>query len=618
MAHGWTTPSIVARRRSPSWETGIWLAAAPAVVPVDGAADPRELDSADGVLAGWAAPVDADLVDPSAPHAETTRTRIASLAIRAHRGLRTRDHIYGHTRLATGLVARTTDREVDRSNNVDNYGDTLTSALRRDDGESLHHQVERRIRAAITDGRLRPGVRLMSTRVLARELGIARITVQTAYDQLNAEGYLAVDGRRGTHVATDLPDGWFDPRGPAVPIQSERFPEVNPWAASSSVTSPTVSKVSLIDLGPEWFEMANLDARGWERRLVRAWRELATEPDSAAATYAAPLGDTRLRAALADHLTVRRGVRCHADAIALTAGATAAFAAIARTWLGPDRVCVVEDPSGEQIRRSLGASGARILPVPVDDHGIRLDRLPPRADVLFVTPSWQYPAGGSLSLPRRLGLVRWATNAGAVIVEDDCESELRYDGRPLPSLQGLAPDGRVVYVSTFSKVLFPGLRTGYMVVPEAHRGPLLAALEAGGRPPAAVEQRALAMLLEDGGFLRHVRRLRAIYAARRDRFSRALAAEGIALEVRRASAGGHLIVGILDARWSASELASALAESGIRVEPLAANRLLDAADDEFVVYLARLDVDAIASVAASLGRLLRARPVSTTGPSSFP
>lgn len=500
--------------------------------------------------------------------------------------------------------------ESNRSSADGTHDETLASALDRDAVEPLHRQIERRIRAAIADGRLRPGVRLMGTRVLARELGIARITAQTAYDQLIAEGYLAVEGRRGTRVTTELPEPWFVPELPAAGV-AERYPARNPWAASAAVTPPTESAAAPTELGPEWFGLETLDVRGWERLLVRAWRELAAEPDSAAATYTAPLGDRRLRATLADHLAVRRGVRCHADAIALTAGSTAGFAAIARTWLGPGRVCAVEDPGGEQIRRSLAGSGARIVPVPVDEQGLRIERLPTRADVLFVTPSWQYPAGGSLSLARRIALLRWATDVGAIVIEDDCESELRYDGAPLPSLQGLASDGRVIYLSTFSKVLFPGLRTGYMVVPDAHRGPLLAALEAGGRPPAAVEQRALALLLESGAFHRHVRRLRAVYAAKRDAFTRAIAAEGVALDVRRASAGGHLIIGIRDGSWTATALAAALAESGIRMEPLSANRLLDGPDDELVVYLARSDATALTRVASRLGELLRARPGST-------
>lgn len=433
--------------------------------------------------------------------------------------------------------------------------------------------------------------------------------MQTAYDQLVAEGYLEVDGRRGTRIARGLPAQGFATAPPASDRHDgERFPERNPWAAADPITAPDPATAAAVELGPEWFGLQTFDRRRWERLLVRAWRELSADPDGAITSYAGPPGDVRLRAALADHLAVRRGVRCRADDVAVTAGSTAAFAAIARTWLGPGRVCVVEDPGGGQLRRALGGSGARIVPVPVDDRGIRVDRLPDEAAVAFVTPSWQYPAGGSLSLPRRLALLRWASDVGAIIVEDDCESELRYDGEPTPSLQGLAPDGRVIYVGTFSKVLYPGLRTGYVVLPGLHRGALLAALEAGGRAAAAVEQRALAMLLEGGGFHRHIKRLRATYAERRDGFVAAIRDSGAALDVRRASAGGHLIVGIADPRWTGTTLAAALASLGIRVEPLAANRLLAAPDDELVVYISRLDATALAEAGERIGRRARAGP----------
>jgi GntR family transcriptional regulator/MocR family aminotransferase len=617
IAHGWATPSIVAWSRSPRSLGGGRLGRRVALGRADGVSTgPEGLAAAGPELSAGEAPAGPGL-DPSAvPHAAMTIARRATAAMPGQRRPAAGDPMGRHTRPMTGPVASAKDAQVDRAREVRRQDEALTFPLRRHGGEALHRQIERRIRAAIADGRLRPGVRLMGTRVLAGELGVARITVQTAYDQLIAEGYLSADGRRGTFIATDLPDHWAVGRGASSPGRSDSFPVLNPWAASSSVTAPVASSAATIELGPEWFGMETFDARGWERLLVQAWRELATDPDSPVATYVGPLGDKRLRAALADHLSVRRGVRCDADAIALTAGSTAAFAAIARTWLGPGRTCAVEDPGGAQIRRALAGAGARIVPVPVDDRGIRVDRLPSRADVVFVTPSWQYPAGGSLSLPRRLALLQWATEVGAVVIEDDCESELRYDGQPLPSLQGLASDGRVVYVSTFSKVLFPGLRTGYMVVPDMHRGPLLAALESGGRPPGAVEQRALALLLEGGGFHRHIRRLGAAYAVRRDAFTRALAAENVGLEVRRASAGGHLIVGILDERWTASALAAGLAESGIRMEPLSANRLLAAADDELVVYLGRHDATALSSVAGELGRLMRGRPPGTSFPTS--
>lgn len=503
----------------------------------------------------------------------------------------------------TGRVTRATKGQIDRAT------ETLTSPLNRDAAEPLHRQIERRLRDAIAEGRLRPGVRLTATRALAREFGIARITVQTAYDQLVAEGYLDVDARRGTHVALDLPDHGFavdtsDPWASAT----DRFPERNAWAPDGPVTPPGSGVAAPTELGPEWFGLDTFDVRGWERLLVRAWRELSSEPDSAATTYAGPLGDARLRAALADHLAVRRGVRCRAEAIAVTAGSTAAIAAVARTWLGPGRTCVVEDPGGEQLRRTLAGAGARIVPVPVDANGIRIEALPATADIVFITPSWQYPSGGSLSLSRRLALLRWAGHVGAIVVEDDCESELRYEGAPLPALQGLAPDGRVIYVSTFSKVLFPGLRTGYMVVPDRHRGPLLAALESGARPPAAIEQRALAMLLESGAFHRHVRRLRATYAGRRDAFARGLADGGRSLVIHRAWAGGHLIVAIRDDRWTATGLAVALAGLGIRVEPLSDNRLLAGPDDALVIYLSRPDEATLERAAREIGRVVRDGP----------
>ncbi|MEO8468818.1 MAG: PLP-dependent aminotransferase family protein [Chloroflexota bacterium] len=516
-----------------------------------------------------------------------------------------------------GRVARATKGQSDRATEPGTAGpedasipDSLSSPLQRESAESLHRQIERRLREAIAQGRLRPGARLSATRNLARELGIARITVQTAYDQLAAEGYLDVDPRRGTRVAVDLPEQGFAASAAGEGSQGlgQRFPTLNPWIADAPITPPEPQAPAPMELGPEWFGFEAFDVGGWERLLVRAWRELSSETDSPAATYAGPLGDARLRAALADHLAVRRGVRCRPDSVALTAGSTAAFGAIARTWLGPSRVCVVEDPGGEQLRRTLAGSGARIMAVAVDDNGIRVDDLPDRADVVFITPSWQYPSGGSLSLPRRLTLLRWAERVGAIVVEDDCESELRYDGAPLPSLQGLAVDGRVIYVSTFSKVMYPGLRTGYVVVPDRHRGPFMAALEAGARPPAAVEQRAIALFLESGAFHRHVRRLRAVYAARRDAFARGLTDGGDGLAIRRSAAGGHLVVAILDERWTATQLAVVLAARGIRVEPLSDNRVLAGPDDAIVVYLSRSGEAILEHAGREMGRIVGRGP----------
>ncbi|HEX8025749.1 MAG TPA: PLP-dependent aminotransferase family protein, partial [Candidatus Limnocylindrales bacterium] len=218
------------------------------------------------------------------------------------------------------------------------------------------------------------------------------------------------------------------------------------------------------------------------------------------------------------------------------------------------------------------------------------DALPARADVVLVTPSWQYPSGGRMPIARRLALLDWARRAGAVIVEDDCEGELRHSGPPLPALQGMAEDGRVLYLNTFSKVLFPGLRTGYLVAPDAHRELLLAAVEAGARPPGAVEQRALGRFLESGAYVRHLRRVRSLLAARRSAFRDELdrASKG-RLRVRAGEVGGHLIVD-LGPNESATAVAADLLRRGVRVEPLSANRTLAGGPDRaLVVYLSRVD-----------------------------
>jgi GntR family transcriptional regulator/MocR family aminotransferase len=458
-------------------------------------------------------------------------------------------------------------------------------------------------------GRLQSGTRLPGARDLAAELRVARITVSTAYDQLVAEGYLETRPRLGTYVAAGIPAAGFDEARP-IGASPPRLPPVNRWIPAEPVTVDDSSDQWTIDLGPERFSLEFVRDRRWQLLLAAAWRQLRHESNPHAASYFGAFGDPALRRELATYLTVRRAVRCSADGVVVTAGSMAAFAAVARVWLGPGRRCVVEDPSGEQLRRALASAGGEIVPVPTDEDGLRVDLLPPRADVVFVTPSWQYPGGGSMPIARRLRLLSWARAANALVVEDDCESELRYEGGTLPSLQGLSEDGQVLYVSTFSKVLFPGLRTGYAVVHDTVRGPFLAALEAGGRGPGVLEQRALALLLADGGFDQHVRRLRAAYRGRRDAFIGELTrGAGEAMRIRPATGGGHLVAVLRDPRWTASSFVAALMERGVRIEPLSANRIRPADDREIVVYYPRHDSATLRSVAGTMAAVLRGGPV---------
>jgi GntR family transcriptional regulator / MocR family aminotransferase len=483
----------------------------------------------------------------------------------------------------------------------------LPLVLDRGSGEALHRQLVAGLREAIAAGRVRPGTGLPGSRSLARELGVARITVQTAYEQLVAEGYLDADPRRGTRVGVDLPERGFGEGPPGRVAEPGTLPAPNAWAPVAPVTMEDALPEDEIDLGPESFSLAVVDRRGWERRLVAAWRELADDPQGAAVSYFGGLGDPVLRQALADHLAVNRAVRARPDNVVITAGATAALAAVAHVWLGPGRRCVVEEPGGAQLRRSLSSAGAELIPVAVDADGLDPAGLPDRADVAFVTPSWQYPSGGRMSVARRLALIDWARRAGALIVEDDCEGELRYAGDPLPTLAGLAEDGRVLYANTFSKVLFPGLRTGYVVVPDVHRGPLLAAIEAGARPPSALEQRALGRFVESGAYQRHLRRVRARYGALRATFERELhRVAGARLRVRPGEAGGHVLVEIARGGLPASVLAERVRAAGVRVEPLRANRLDRSAgrDDTLVVYLTRATDTDLRNAAARIASVL--------------
>lgn len=480
----------------------------------------------------------------------------------------------------------------------------LFDPLERRPGATLHGDLAARLRALVAGGRLAPGAHLPGARTLAGELGVSRITVTTALDQLVAEGYLEANERRGTVVARGLPPAGFASSGSAGAAAGAGFPAPNPWSPAGPVTIGSSRPPVEIDLGPESFSLAAVDVRGWGRRLAAAWRELAAEPDSGATSYFGSLGDPVLRSAIARHVAVERGVRAAPEAVAITAGSIAALAAVARAWLGPGRTCVVEDPGGEQLRRAIASAGADLTFVPVDDAGLVVDALPRRADVALVTPSWQYPSGGRMPLARRIALLEWARRCGCVIVEDDCEGELRHAGPPLPSLQGMAEDGRVVYVNTFSKVLFPGLRTGFLVAPEPHRGILLAALEAGSRPPGAVEQRALGWFLESGSYVRHVRRLRTLLAARRAAFEGELGrASAGRLQVRPGEVGGHLIVE-LPPGPTARQVAAGLLRRGVRLESLATNRRAAGAPDRaLVVYLANADAARLREAARRLARV---------------
>jgi GntR family transcriptional regulator/MocR family aminotransferase len=388
--------------------------------------------------------------------------------------------------------------------------------------EPLYKQLYGRLRGAILAGQVPRGARLPSTRTLATELGISRTTTALAYEQLVLEGYLESRVGRGTVVSRQLPEGLInDPHIRSGKVLTEDRPTPQP---------SLVTRAALLDAVPQLERVEGSGSRAfvagqpaldlfpyalWARLLARRAR-LSLR---AHAGYQPPAGYAPLREAIATHIGITRGVRCTPEQIIITSGTQGALDLIARTLLAPGDVAWIEDPGYFGARGALLAGEARLVPVPVDAEGLVVAagrERAPAARLAFVTPSHQFPTGVTMSLSRRLALLDWANEADAWVVEDDYDSEYRYGGRPLEALQGLDHAGRVLYVGTFSKVLFPALRLGYLVAPT----PLIAALLQTRRfldlHPPILEQMALADFLREGHYTSHLRRTRHQIQQRRD------------------------------------------------------------------------------------------------------
>jgi GntR family transcriptional regulator/MocR family aminotransferase len=419
-----------------------------------------------------------------------------------------------------------------------------TLGLERASRVPLYRQLYEGLREAILSGRLRPGVRLPSTRVLAKDLGASRNTVLAAFGQLLAEGYLEGRVGAGTTVARTLPETLLRAR-----------PETA-WTARPG-RRPRLSRRGALLLGargglaggaitahPFRPGLPGLDAfpfELWTRLVARRWRRVPRQ----LLDYGDPAGYGPLREAIATYLGEARAVRCEASQVIVVTGAQQAVDLAARVLLDPGDTAWVEDPGYQGARGALVAAGIRLAPVPVDAEGLdvgRGARDAPGARLVYVTPSHQYPLGVTMSLQRRLALLEWASASGAWILEDDYDSEYRYAGRPLAALQGLDAAGRVIYAGTFSKVLFPALRLGYLVVPPDLVDAFVAARALADRHSPSVTQAALADFIDGGHFARHVRRTRALYAERQAALvGAARRALGGLLEVAPAEAGMHLM-----------------------------------------------------------------------------
>lgn len=363
-------------------------------------------------------------------------------------------------------------------------------------GLTLTRWLYDEIRRAILDGRLGRGAAIPPTRHLATQHAVSRRIVVNVFDQLRDEGYLTAKTGSGTRVSNNIPEDFLAP----IPVKSRR-PEPAPAVPHRRARPFLAVQPSLSE-----FPMDT-----WTRLESRSLRRASTF-DLAEAD---PAGNAALRSAIAGHLGVSRGVACSPEHIVITSGTQQSLDLLARVLIrAGDRVWI-EDPGYQDAAEIFRLAGARIVPIPVDSDGLRMPnsrRAAPRA--IYVTPAHQFPLGVSLRLDRRLELLSWSRDQGAVLLEDDYDSEFRFSGRPIPAMKGIGGFNHVVLLGTFNKTLFPALRIGYIVAPDAWLDPLLRLRRLTERFPAALPQRTLAAFIEEGHFARHLRRMREVYGAR--------------------------------------------------------------------------------------------------------
>jgi GntR family transcriptional regulator / MocR family aminotransferase len=437
---------------------------------------------------------------------------------------------------------------------------------------AMYRQLYEWFRGAILAGQLRPGQRVPSTRNLAAELKVSRIPVSTAYEQLYAEGYLETFVGAGTCVARSIPDEALKPamteiRDASRPVsKSKALRKVSRRVALMRVPAQTWSnklvafRVSLPALehfpNQVWYKLVNRHSRKPTRQFM---------------AYGDAKGYAPLREAIAEYLGAARAVRCEPSQILVTTGSQQGLQLSAQVLLDAKQRVWIEEPGYPGARQALAMAGAELVPVPVDHEGINVAegiRRARGAHAVYITPSHQYPLGVTMTAARRMLLLNWAARTGAWIIEDDYDSEYRLEGRPIASLQGLDTDARVIYVGTFSKVVFPALRLGYVVVPRDLVEAFSTARDATDQFSSTLYQAVMTDFIREGHFSRHIRRMRMLYRQRRTALVEAIREHmDDQLEVIGADAGMHLVA-LLPPGVSDVAISRKAAEMGISAMPL--------------------------------------------------
>ena len=450
----------------------------------------------------------------------------------------------------------------------------------------LHQQVYEQLRQAILIGRLTPGQRIPSTRFLAKSLSISRFTVTTSYEQLLSEGYLETVKGSGTFVCKKIPDDLIN----SNPIESiekiNRLPIKLSKYGNTLVNINNVPRIAEHKLQINFRygtpALTEFPIKKWRRLLSRYcntnlnWLDYSIEPN----------GYKPLREAITRYLTHSRAVNCQPEQILITNGTQQALDLILRLLIEPGEIIAIENPGYLNARIIFETQGAQVLPVSVDNSGLVVQELAKHTEktirLVYVTPSHQFPTGAILSLPRRLELLNWAQQTGGLIIEDDYDSEFRYGEKPIPALQGLDKSDSVIYIGTLSKVLFPSLRVGYLLLPQSLVTIFTRAKWLNDRHLPILEQQALADFIESGYLESHIRKMRSIYDKRRQTLVKALKKHfGKRAKILGEKAGIHLMVNF-KSNFSDEEIIQNAAKVGVGMMSANAHYLIHHTRGEFI------------------------------------
>ncbi|AVO45320.1 PLP-dependent aminotransferase family protein [Phreatobacter cathodiphilus] len=493
------------------------------------------------------------------------------------------------------------------------WSDLLHLALDPAGDSPIFQQIYLALREAIVANTLAPGGRLPSSRALALRLGVSRTSVVSAYDQLLAEGYVVGRGGSGTYVSDEVPAVLAPPPAPGGGSAATR----RSLSVAGARYGRFAAEMTLPGSLPFAAGCCSVDAK-----TVEDWRRIGAGQmrrlDPVNLSYADPSGEPALRREIAAYLRAARAVRCDEEQVVVLSGAQQAIDLSIRTLLDPGDPVWIEDPGYGATREALAAAGAALVPVPVDEAGLDVAAgmaAAGGARAAYITPSHQYPTGAVMSMARRLDLLAWAAQTGAWIIEDDYDSEFRYAGRPLASLQGLDRNGCVVYVGTLSKVLFPGIRLGFAVVPHQLVDVFRGARFLADRSPPTLQQAMTAEFMRQGLLVSHIRRMRQRYKEARDVVVEAIGRHlGDLVDIEVPDCGIQLVVHFRDG-LSDIAVTEAARRQGLVVKPVSPHYLAAPPRQGLVLGYSGFDAHRLRAASAELGRIVRA---VAEGPAAAP